>query len=215
MLKMVGWVVALVLVLVAVSLSTSKAASFTNNGYSILLKGTVERGDADKLESMVVATGIRTVRLDSPGGDATEGFRLGYRIKKLNLTAVIPDDAFCMSSCAIAFLGAPSKVQGGLLGFHVAYSPANKLTENEGLKYGQRLGAINAVYYFNMGYTIQLQYLTTILTDKETFLMIDTADLALFKRGDGSFTRFMKLPKNWAANRIADPLRLTLLKGGY
>ena len=215
MLKMVGLVVGLVLVLVAVSTSTSKAASFTNNGYSILLEGTVERGDADKLESMVVATGIKTVRLNSPGGDASEGFRLGYRIKKLELTAVVPDDAFCMSSCAIAFLGSPSKVLGGILGFHVAYSPANKLTENEGLKYGQRLGAINSAYFFNMGYTVQLQYLVTLLTDKDTFLVVTTDDLAMFTMKENNFTRFAELPAKWASDRIAGPLRLSLIKGGY
>lgn len=205
--------VTIILILLLVS-APAKSATFTNNGSVIYLEGDVEVGDSDKLKEMVQETGLTTLFLNSGGGNAIEGFRLGYTIDELSLQTIVASDASCLSSCAIAFLGGSSKVQGGLLGFHVAYAPDDTGTYSEGMKSGQFFGIATAIYLFNMGYTAQLYGLVAQMTDAETFLFISSDDLKLFTMVDNDFAHFEQLPKHWVSDRIAGPLRTQLLKRG-
>lgn len=210
--KLIWAVFAMVLVLSFVSMS--HAASFTNNGNVIFLKGEIKKDDAIKLETMVTATGLKTVFLNSDGGNALEGYRLGYTIQDLGLSVVVAADTACLSSCAIAFLGGKTKVQGGLLGYHVAWSPDDTQSYSDGMKSGQFFGALTAAYFFNMGYTAQLPLIVSQLTAPDTFLVLSSDDLKMFEIGDRDYTAYSGLPTNWLADRTAGPLRMYLLKKG-
>ena len=106
--KLVGLV--FVMVFTLLFLSMGHAATFTNNGNVIFLEGEIKKNDAAKLESMVTATGLKTVFLNSDGGNALEGYRLGYTIQDLGLSVVIASETACLSSCAIAFMGGKTKI---------------------------------------------------------------------------------------------------------
>ena len=160
--KLVGLV--FVMVFTLLFLSMGHAATFTNNGNVIFLEGEIKKNDAAKLESMVTATGLKTVFLNSDGGNALEGYRLGYTIQDLGLSVVIASETACLSSCAIAFMGGKTKIQGGILGYHVAWSPDDTQSYSDGMKSGQFIGALNAAYFFNMGYTAQLPLIVSQVT---------------------------------------------------
>ncbi len=210
--KVVG--VVFVMIFSLLFLSMSHAATLTNNGNVIFLEGEIKKDDAIKLETMVTATGLNTVFLNSNGGNALEGYRLGYAIQRLNLSTVVAGDTSCLSSCAIAFMGGKTKVQGGILGFHVAWSPDNTQSYSDGMKSGQFFGALNAAYFFNMGYTAQLPLIVTQVTADDTFLVLSSDDMKLFEIGDRDYTAYRGLPKRWVADRIAGPLRMYLLRKG-
>ena len=210
--KLIGLV--FVMVFTLLFLRMGHAATFTNNGNVIFLEGEIKKNDAVKLESMVTATGLKTVFLNSDGGDALEGYDLGYTIQDLGLSVVIASETACLSSCAIAFMGGKTKIQGGILGYHVAWSPDDTQSYSDGMKSGQFIGALNAAYFFNMGYTAQLPFIVSHVTTPDTFLILSSDDLKLFKIEDGAYTSYSKLPRGWVADRIAGSLRLFLLKKG-
>ena len=210
--KLVG--VVFIMIFSLLFLSMSHAATFTNNGNVIFLEGEIKKDDAVKLESMVTATGLTTVFLNSNGGNALEGYRLGYAIQDLGLTTIVASDTACLSSCAIAFMGGKTKIQGGILGFHVAWSPDDTQSYSDGMKSGQFFGALNAAYFFNMGYTAQLPLIVSQVTAADIFLVLSSDDMKLFEIGDRNYTAYRGLPKGWIADRVAGSLRLYLLKEG-
>ena len=163
---------------------------------------------------MLDNTGIKTVFLDSPGGNAMTGYQLGYLFHDKGIRLVIGGDASCFSACAIAFLGGEERTKLGLLGFHVAWT-TNTESMSEGMKQGQVYGTITAAYFFRMGYSLQLPYMISMYTDKDTFLMLDVEDLNMFKlESMQDFIELKDLPPLWAANRIAGPMRRELMIRG-
>jgi len=209
---MLGVVACLLFLLILAA--PAKSANFTHDGNAIRLEGEIERGDANILQSLITSTGITTLYLNSNGGNALEGYSLGYTINRNGILTIVGDAGTCLSACAIAFIGGTSKVLSGNLGFHVAWS-TQEGTFSEGMKNGQFFGTINAAYLFNMGYSIQLQYIVSQVTDAETFLILNSDDLKLLEMSDGAFTDFVELPEHWMYERVADPLRLYLLQGGH
>tara|TARA_R110002153_G_scaffold118765_4_gene263568 strand:- start:520 stop:1173 length:654 start_codon:yes stop_codon:yes gene_type:complete len=192
-----------------------EASSISYKDGIIYLEGEIQNGDADKLQKLIDMTNASTLDLNSNGGVALAGYSLGYTINRNNLYTTVSEGNVCLSACATAFIGGNTLTSNGVVGFHVAWSPNTTSTYSEGMKSGQYLGAIDSAYHFNMGYIIQLQFIVAQLTDSETFLVVNTDDLKLFEMVDNKYTTFIDLPKNWLYERIADPLRLHLLKGGY
>jgi hypothetical protein len=71
------------------------------------------------------------VQLDSPGGLAVVGIRIGEMIRVRQMVTYIRKESFCASACAIAWLGGVKRVvslEGGV-GFHGVYDP-NTLQPN-------------------------------------------------------------------------------------
>lgn len=195
-------------------IGAADAASFTQDGETIYLSGPIEEGDADTLLAMAEATGITQLILESDGGLATEGYNLGYTIQSLGLDTTVVDGTSCLSACAVAFLGGDVKTVDGLLGFHVAWSESYD-SFSDGMKAGQILGTINAAYFFEMGYTIQLPYIVSQLTDSEHFLLLSSADLEFFEMIDKEYTLFKQLGDGWLGARIAGPMRLGILRRNW
>ena len=108
--------------------------------HKLRLTGMLEPGDADRLREALMRLGpatrtpsgrpTTTIELSSKGGDLSEGFQIGLALKKFNVVAVVRKGDFCLSACALAFLGgAVGNVQspssqncnleiGGKVGFH-------------------------------------------------------------------------------------------------
>jgi hypothetical protein len=194
--------------------SSANAATITNDGITISYEGEVVQSDVAKMEEMLDNTGIKTVFLNSPGGNAMTGYQLGYLFHEKEVNLIVGQDASCFSACAIAFLGGNERTKVGLLGFHVAWTTNND-SMSEGMKQGQVYGTITAAYFFRMGYSLQLPYMISMYTDKDTFLMLDVKDLNMFKlESMQDFIELKDLPPLWAANRIAGPMRRELMIRG-
>jgi hypothetical protein len=109
----------------------------------IRLSGFVQSGDAFRLRSILAKLKasspkapdkpLAIVELHSPGGEILEGFSLGYLFREFDVATVVRGGKFCLSACAIAFLGGtvshlpPTVVAGrnieigGIVGFHNFY----------------------------------------------------------------------------------------------
>jgi hypothetical protein len=109
----------------------------------IRMSGFVQSGDAFKLRSILAKLKamspkapdkpLAIVELHSPGGEILEGFSLGYLFREFDVATVVRSGKFCLSACAIAFLGGtvshlpPTIVPGrnieigGIVGFHNFY----------------------------------------------------------------------------------------------
>jgi hypothetical protein len=192
----------------------ANAATITNDGFTILYEGEAVESDVKRMEEMLDNTGITTVFLDSPGGNAMTGYQLGYLFKDKGVTTIVGGDASCFSACAVAFLGGNDKVKLGLLGFHVAWTTADG-SMTDGMKQGQMFGTITSAYFFKMGYSLQLPYMISLYTDKDTFLMLNVEDLEMFKIDNpADFIELKELPKLWTTERIAGPMRRELMIRG-
>ncbi|MFK7870811.1 MAG: hypothetical protein AB8B58_16425 [Roseobacter sp.] len=116
--------------------------------YFIHLDGPIERGDAEKLDRMIMRDilnyesgddyplnavagwGQIVLSLDSGGGELTAGIELSDVIRKRNIATLIEADAKCLSACAVAFMAGyehleesePQRMRfvqwPGRLGFH-------------------------------------------------------------------------------------------------
>lgn len=186
----------------------------TKSETTVHLYGQIEEGDAKRLSKYLEANpGVTTLTLDSEGGNAIEGYRLGYTIRHHDLRTVVGYEKKCLSACATAFVGGTSHIISGVLAMHVSWLP-NELETNEALKQGQYLGMIEAGYMFDMGYTNQLGVIVAQVTSPDTFFVLKSvSDLEMFKIVDG-FNDYVELPKGWVSERIAGPLRLHLLMRG-
>lgn len=204
-----------VLTLLLVSGTSTNGATITHNGTTITLSGDIKNRDAERLQTTIDSTGITTVYLNSGGGVALEGYRIGHTLFKNNSLAIVSKGNSCLSACAVAFLGSSSKVLSGILGFHVAWSLDETSSYSDGMKNGQLFGALTASYFFNTGYTAQLPLIISQVTDSETFLILDINDLKLFEMHDKNYTEFVELPDLWLYERVADPLRMHFLRKGY
>lgn len=207
--RLLGATMALVIVLVAGS--KAYAADVTHDGDMIYLSGDITEGDADRIDRMVAATGIKDITLESDGGVATEGYTIGYTLRGLEMNVYVAENTACFSACAIATLGGVTKTIDGLLGFHVAWSP-HEGSYSDGMKSGQILGTLNAAYYFNMGYTLQIPYLVAHVTDQEHFLLLTGEDLTYFEMVENDFTELRVLEEGWIGHRLAGPLRINILR---
>jgi hypothetical protein len=77
------------------------------------LTGMIETGDADRLRAILTklrkehpkADPLAVMEMSSMGGSLTEGFLIGSMLREFKVMAVVRKQDFCMSSCALAFLG--------------------------------------------------------------------------------------------------------------
>lgn len=75
-------------------------------GPVLVAAGGVAAGDAQRLKAAIERTpGVSEVWLDSPGGDAAEGPKLGRVIRSARLGTRVGSGYMCASSCTFAFLG--------------------------------------------------------------------------------------------------------------
>lgn len=82
---------------------------------TVRVTGMFETGDADKLRQVLDQIAGRrdpksdgpaaVIELSSMGGSLTEGFEIGFLFRKRRVITVVRRQDFCLSSCALAFLG--------------------------------------------------------------------------------------------------------------
>jgi len=98
------------------------ALSDAGDGRSLIMRGEIARGDADRVERLLRASGpIVAVRLDSTGGNLAEAFAIGRLLRRGRIAAEIGDGAVCASACVYVLAGAPRRhvAQGGRVGVHM------------------------------------------------------------------------------------------------
>lgn len=209
--------VVVVWALVALFISPANAATFRHVNDSVVeYSGKVDDKDQERLINyMKQYPNTKTIVMDSEGGHAVGGYKLGYAIRYYDMQTVVPFGNKCLSACATAFLGGTTKALTGILGFHVSWVEAN-IETNDALKQGQYLGHVDSGYLFDMGYRNQFATLIAQVTSSDTFFIIYSLDeLSLFDMVDYNFNAYEDLPQGFVANGIAGPLRLALMIQGH
>ena len=92
---------------------------------ALLIEGVISPETTANVKSLLKRVpGIRIVFVDSPGGDLFAGLALGRVLASVDVQAIVGPTAQCASACALAFLGAKSRLilaQKGAFGFHRQY----------------------------------------------------------------------------------------------
>lgn len=203
------------LLLAALAFMPVEAGTFSKvSNFIVSYEGGVEAGDAKRLEAYLKANPSTTsMRMDSPGGNTMEGYRLGYTIKNHHLNTIVMDGKSCVSACATAFMAGKNTMIMGILAFHVSWIKDGNLETNEALKQGQFLGSIESGYLYNLGFRNQFAILVSQVTASDTFLIMkSTDDLNMFR---GDFGAYTKIPKGWISERVASSMRIHLMLQGY
>ncbi len=99
----------------------------------IVLRGVIEKGDADRFQGLVRSVIDGAVLFESPGGNLLEGLSIGRKIRDANFSTGVASDTACASACALAWLGGTTRYMdpSSLVGFHSAYIEENgRLSES-------------------------------------------------------------------------------------
>jgi len=96
-----------------------------DGSWAVLVEGEISRETTRNVKTLLDRVpGIRIVYLNSPGGDLFAGLDLGRHLASVDVQAIVGARAQCASACALAFLGARSRLvlaEPGSYGFHRQY----------------------------------------------------------------------------------------------
>ena len=113
----------------ASAIEISKHAKDSAEVNAILVKGVINQGDTFELQAYIASLPKEphiVIFLSSPGGNLSEGMKLGRFFYDRKIETTIETKTFCASACALAFLGGRddsgkplrTKAANSGLGFH-------------------------------------------------------------------------------------------------
>lgn len=161
--------------------------------------GSIEAGDADRIEAAISATASGSrLCLNSPGGNFVEGLRMFHVIwNKDSVATYVRNGDICMSACAIAFLGGSVVVgtgairsknaviePGARLGFHAPrlVLPESNSYSSAGVQDAYALALQDSSYLFDLTQIVEhgargmsdFLFARTIATPPSSMYEIDT-----------------------------------------
>lgn len=88
------------------------------------VRGRLDFTDALHFRHETAALLHAVVLFHSPGGHAAAGILIGRAIRHKRFSTVVPATAYCVSACALAWLGGAPRLmaEGARIGFHTAYA---------------------------------------------------------------------------------------------
>lgn len=95
------------------------------NGSSVVfLDGTFEFGDERKFASVAIPLDNAIVVMRSDGGNIKAAIEIGKAIHLKGFVTYVPDERYCASACAVAWLGGQTRLMSNSahVGFHAAYN---------------------------------------------------------------------------------------------
>jgi hypothetical protein len=114
----------------AASTSIAHSAEVHSRGnksvFAVYLNGEIAKGDFSRVKSAFAGRSFKTEQntmfiVDSPGGDLQEAMTIGRYVRQSKLTAVVPENAKCLSSCVYILAAGVSKMVFGAVGIHRPY----------------------------------------------------------------------------------------------
>lgn len=96
------------------------------------ISGQINAGDPAALQKYLPQfMRVKTVLLDSPGGDVLAAMELGRILRRMNFNAWIFPEKLCASACVFVLAGATYRTVGGKVGIHRPYQPNDKFSSPE------------------------------------------------------------------------------------
>ncbi len=121
--------------------------TFTVDGAGNLAAvGRIEPGTAADFDRMLQDKPgtIKKVYLHSPGGSVSDAIAMARAIRKAGIATIVPENAYCASSCPLLFAGGVEREAGRKvwIGVHQVFTlPSETGTLHEGLANAQRISA--------------------------------------------------------------------------
>jgi len=139
----------------------------------ILIKGPFQKNEGEDLKDFGTFSALAAAQkkpavvfLDSRGGNAWTGIRIGLMIRRYGFSTAVADGALCASACAVAWMGGKERFMGNnaQIGFHAAWG-----------KDSSEISAPNAIigaYFHEVGIKNYdaIAYLTKAAPDAMTWL---------------------------------------------
>ena len=82
----------------------------------MVITGTIDLADKDEFLRKIAPLQSAIVSFSSDGGSLLAGLQIGETIRLKNFSTLVPDQARCASSCALAWLGARNNAAHGFAG---------------------------------------------------------------------------------------------------
>lgn len=163
----------------------------------VVFYGDVTLGSADRLDAFLNEhPEAKHVGMVSPGGVAEEGYAIAEVLSRHGVTAVVPEGFFCLSACAIGFLGADEHIILGVLGFHNMYIPdeiAASIPDLQLTTAGQIFGVRFTTFLLERGFEAELALVVAYVTTPERFIVFtSTEDLYTFKSGGDNINDYLE-----------------------
>src|ERR1700688_1170012 len=110
-------------------ITTANAASIVvlplsqNKPALVVITGAIDLADKDEFLRKIAPLQSAIVSFSSDGGSLLAGLQIGETIRLKNFSTLVPEQARCASSCALAWLGGTTRFMGSRaqVGFHAAY----------------------------------------------------------------------------------------------
>lgn len=122
----------------AISANFLEKSSQSGESY-LLLEGDIVRGDAERLEELLVSgrADSRLIAFNSPGGSLWEGVLLGTQLRYRGFSTYVRPNEKCLSACMFAFIGGERRTvyPGGELGGHQFYGGTDRSTSQSATQY--------------------------------------------------------------------------------
>jgi SPOR domain len=132
----------------------------------VTVSGTFDLNDKDVFLRKIGSLSSAIVAFDSDGGSLVAGLQIGETIRLKNFSTLVPDQARCASSCALAWLGGTRRFMGSRahVGFHAAYDGQTHLVTSSG-------NALVGAYLNKIGLPYSaVVYITSASPDSITWL---------------------------------------------
>ena len=152
----------LVILFLSITISTSFADINFDNSVGAVIQisifGKISPNDSKELAQAISDLKrnynkkiVLLVRLDTNGGNVEASLDIGKMLRKEEATAVVGDDAVCLSSCVLILAGAPYRTIAGRVGIHRPYMPndTNTSVKLQKQKYSN-LGKVVRKYLVDM-----------------------------------------------------------------
>lgn len=172
-----------------VALATNARAAtvtqYPNDISMILIDGDIEQGDTARLQqalSQVPHDKRPVVLLQSRGGDAREGIKLGLTLRASHATTGVP--TYCFSACALAWLGGENRLiaTAGQVGFHGVYNSKKQTSSIGNAEVGFYIAQLGLSYdvadYVTEATPDNLDVLTPVVANNLLHLNVRFVDLS-------------------------------------
>jgi len=136
-------------------ITTANAASIVvlplgqNKPALVVITGAIYLADKDEFLRKIAPLQSAIVSFSSDGGSLLAGLQIGETIRLKNFSTLVPDQARCASSCALAWLGGTTRFMGSRaqVGFHAAYDgQTHQVTSSGNALVGAYLNKIGLPY---------------------------------------------------------------------
>ena len=138
------------------------SADFSLSGTQVTMTGSIVPGDSEKFTDTVGSKLVRTIVLDSKGGDIVEALDIGEKLHRRDVYTTVGSDGLCASACALIWAAGTQRsiANGGRVGFHGVYTKEDRQPTSVG-------NALVGAYLVKLGYDYDAVIYATIAPPTE------------------------------------------------